>query len=265
MAKREYAGGMLARGLGLLVILGEYPHGSSASVVAHKAGLPVSTAYRLLTIMVAQGFVSLDAEQRRYFLGPRLFEVTRKEASIRRLSKCALPSMARVAELTGALTTLSVLEARGAVIVEQVQADARMRILHGVGAQLPLHAAALGKALLAFLPKEEREAIVDELELTPLRPNTIVSPEELRKELRRVRKRGYALGDEENEEGVRSIAVPIMDHKGKLLASISAAVPAFRSSLEDLQTFLPVLLGAAGEIRAQLSSTGPLKPSAVTK
>jgi DNA-binding IclR family transcriptional regulator len=105
---------------------------------------------------------------------------------------------------------------------------------------------------VAFAEDGERQRLVDELELEPLTEFSITDREAFRAEIDLVRRRGYAVMDEENELGMRAVAVPVFNAQGYAFASLAAAVPVFRLSLEDLVALVPVLQEAASELSARL-------------
>ncbi len=243
---------MLGKGLRLLMILGDHPEGAGASQLARDAGLPVSTAHRLLTGMVPLGFVAFDPERRRYSLGLRTFELGQRVASARRLSEVALPTMREVTRTIGETTLLAVLSGDEVLYVERAEGKHLARIWGSPGSRGAPHYTALGKSLVAFLPENEREELLARLRLERLTPRTITDPKELRAELSRTRERGYATNDEEHETGVRAVGVPLMDRRGRPAAALSVATLTFRYSMEELEGFVPLLRSAAREIEVQL-------------
>jgi DNA-binding IclR family transcriptional regulator len=113
------------------------------------------------------------------------------------------------------------------------------------------HYTSLGKCLVAFLPEEEWEEILSRLRLERLTPRTITDAEGLREELLLTRERGYATNDEEHEEGVRAVGVPVIGRRGRPTA-LSVATLTFRYSMEELEGFVPLLREAAREVEVQL-------------
>lgn len=244
--------GMLEKGLSLLSALGDYPEGVGVSELARDVGLPISTVHRLMATLVAQGFADFNSDHRRYFLGLKVFELSHRVSLVKRLSELSLPVMRKLVETTGEPSLMSVLHGDEMVYVERVEGWRRIQIRGSVGERGPLYCTSLGKMLLAFLPNEERETTIGRLKLERLAPNTIADPSELRRELAVTRKRGYAVADEEHEEGIRAVGVPVMSSRGLPAAAICIAAPAFRVSREKLEGFVPLLREAAQEIGLQL-------------
>lgn len=243
---------MLGKGLRLLVALGDHPEGAGVSQLASDAEVPVSTAHRLLAGMIPLGFVAVDQERRRYSLGLRAFELGQRVASVRRLSDVALPTMRRVSSATGEASLLAVLSGDDVLYLERAEGKHLAQIWGAPGVRGAPHYTSLGKCLLAFLPEEEREQILSRLELERLTPHTITDTGRLRGVLAETRERGYATNDEEHEEGVRAVGVPVIDRRGRPAAALSIATLTFRYSMEELEGFVPVLREAAREMELQL-------------
>jgi IclR family transcriptional regulator, acetate operon repressor len=256
MVEESNSGGMLAKGLTLLIALGHYPDGIALSDLARQVGMPVSTTHRLLATLLTFGFVHFDTEYKRYTLGLRLFELSHQVSLVRKLSDVALPILRRIVETTTETTLMSVLDGEEMMYVERLDSPQPVRVRGSIGGRGPLYCTAMGKSLLAFQPDDEREAIVHRLHLERMTPQTIVDRNELRRELALTHERHYSLADEEHEPGVRSIGVPILNVRGRAIAAICVAAPAFRVSLEELTHSVPLLHKAAQEIAVQLPRDG---------
>jgi DNA-binding IclR family transcriptional regulator len=252
MTEKKPAEGMLTKGLRLLIALGDRPDGAGVSELARDLELPVSSTHRLLTGMIPLGFVGFDPDRRQYHLGLRVFELGRRVASARRLSDVALPVMRRVTKATGEPTLLGVLAGEEFMYVERVEGQRLAQIRGSAGERGPLHTTALGKALMAFLPEDEQDALIGRLSLDEAGPRAITDSDRLREELASTRERGYAVNDEELEEGVCAVGVPVLDGRGRPAASIGVATLTFRTPLRDLEKSVPLLKAAAEEIAVQL-------------
>lgn len=244
--------GRLERGLTLLSALGDYPEGVRVSELAREAGLPVSTVHRLMGVLVAEGYASFDSDRHRYFLSLKIFELSHRVSLVHGLSELALPVMRRIVGTTGEPSLMSVLSKDEMVYLERIESWRRIQIRGSVGERGPLYCTSLGKSLLAFLPEENREEILGRISLEKLAPNTITNLSDLRTELELTRERGYAVADEEHEESIRAVGVPVMNSRPWPVASICVAAPAFRVSREQLEEFVPLLREGAREIGVQL-------------
>ncbi len=246
------AGGMLGKGLNLLTLLGNYPDGVALSDLAAEAGLPTSTAYRLLGAMVAHKFVTFDPATRCYQLGLKVFELGHQVSSVKSLVEIATPAMQRLADVTHELISLAVLEHHEMVILKRIEPKERLHIKAYVEGRFALHTTSLGKSLLAYMLENEREKVLQNLTLTRMTERTMTDLGALREELRRTRERGYGICDEENDVGIRAVGAPILNAQGRVQAALSVATLTFRRSLSDLEQFVPDVQAAAREVGVQL-------------
>lgn len=243
---------MVGKALGLLVLLGDEPRGASAAELSRRAELPFSTTYRLLGSLTRDGFVDYEPDGRRYHLGLRVFQLGQRVSNHHGFAGTALPILRRVTEKTGEATILSVRDGNHHLTVNKVDGPQTFRVTSDPGHLGALHTTSVGKALVAFAEDAERQRLVEELELEPLTEFSITDREAFRSEIEQVRRRGYAVMDEENELGMRAVAVPVFNAQGFAFASLATAVPVFRLSLEDLVALVPALQEAAAELSARL-------------
>jgi IclR family acetate operon transcriptional repressor len=213
--------------------------------IAARTGLRPSTAHRLLGTLVARGYAVRGAGGR-YRLGHRLTELAGAAGErTDRLRALARPHLANVQRDTGETANLSVLVAPDSVYIDQVDGNRAMRMLARIGAAVPAHASAAGKAMLAYAPPGS----VHE-PLAALTANTITSLASLERELEDVRARGYAVDDEEHEPGVGCVAAPVLDNRRAALAALSVSAP-----IQRIRSGGPARLGALlAEQAAALSS-----------
>ena len=243
---------MVGKALGLLVLLGDEPRGASAAEISRKAELPFSTTYRLLGSLTRDGFVDYEPEGRRYHLGLRIFQLGQRVSNHHGFAGAALPVLRRVTEQTGEATILSVRDGHHHLTVNKVDGPKTFRVTSDPGHLGALHTTSVGKALVAFADDSEREKLVEELELEPLTEFSITDRDTFRAEIEQVRSRGYAVMDQENELGMRAVAVPVFNSQGHAFASLATAVPVFRLSVEELVAHVPLLQEAAAELSARL-------------
>jgi len=243
---------MVGKALGLLVLLGDEPRGASAAEISRRAQLPFSTTYRLLGSLTRDGFVDYEAEGRRYHLGLRIFQLGQRVSNHHGFAGTAMPVLRRVTEQTGEATILSVRDGHHHLTVNKVDGPQMFRVTSDPGHLGSLSTTAVGKALVAFAEDSEREKLLAELPLEPLTPKSITDREVFRAEIELIRRRGFAVMDEENEAGMRAVAVPLFNDQGHAFASLATAVPVFRLSLEDLEAHVPLLQEAAAELAARL-------------
>src|SRR5580765_1901749 len=249
--KHTYDITALQRGLRLLHLFSESPHGLTAKEVAASTRLPVSTVHRFLANLVTAGFLNRDGEGT-HSLGIACFSIGQaavRQLDIRRLS---LPYLRELNQQTRETIHLTVRHWLSAVYVEKLDSPEPLRIHSRIGAAVPLHCTAVGKVMLAYMPADEQNHVLSQLELKRLTPNTAGSLQELRAELFRVRKNGYASDLEEHELHIRCVAAPIWDHTGSVQSSLSITAPAFRMPVTRLRQLAPMIQGVGLKISAEL-------------
>lgn len=245
---------MLSRGLRLLTVLAGNPSGLGVSAAARAAGLPVSSAHRLLGRLAAERFVAYDEDTRRYALGVRVLDFSRGfQRSPAGYSAAAGP-MRRLAARTGLPAIAGILDGGEVLLVLSVQGSQHLQLRSAEGTRNPWHATSLGRALASALPGREAEELLGK-PLPAVTARTVTDPEALREELARVRARGWAEVEEENEVGVRSIAAPVPLAEGssrpRLAVSLGATV--VLTQKEELHGHVPALRDCAEEIAALMA------------
>jgi DNA-binding IclR family transcriptional regulator len=198
------------------------------SDVSRALGLKKATTHRLLASLLRRGIVAQDRETRRYRLGMKLWELGQLAISQVDWVERVKPYLQGLTDSSGETTHLAVLSDGQALYVEKVESSRSLRMPSQVGRRLPVHCTGVGKALVAFLPEEVLEGLLTRRGLAGMTPNTITDMDALQRELARVRERGYAVDNEEIEEGLRCIAAPVRDHTGHVVAAVSIAGPSSR-------------------------------------
>lgn len=258
--KRTYDITALQRGLRLLHLFSEHSRGLTAKQVAGLSRLPVSTVHRFLTNLVTAGFLSCDGEGT-YHLGIACFAIGQaavQQLDIRRLS---LPYLRELNHQTRETIHLTVRHGLSAVYVEKLDSPEPLRIHSRIGAAVPLYCTAVGKVMLAYMPIEEQERVLPELGVKRLTPNTVGNLQELKTELYRVRKNGYACDMEEHEMHIRCVAAPIWDHMGSVQSSLSITAPVVRMPVTRLRQLAPMIQSAGLQISRELGYQPPISES----
>lgn len=244
----------LERGLAVLRSFDAEHRELRLSEVAARTGLTRAAARRFLLTLVELGYVAV--EEGRFSLRPRVLSLGYAYLSGLSFAEVARPRVARlVAELEES-SSISVLDDTEVVYVVRMPTRRIMTITLAVGTRLPAYATSMGRVLLAALPAAERERRLERIELRRLTPRTVRSRAALRRELGLVAEQGYALVDQELEQGLRSVAVPLRDGEGGV-AALNVSAHASRASMEDLrERFLPSLLASAAAIEAEAREGG---------
>ncbi len=249
--KRSYNITALQRGLCLLRLFSEAPRGLTAKRVAILSKLPVSTVHRFLVNLERTGFLACGGDGI-YRLGIACFAIGQSALSQLDIRRVSLPHLEELNHRTRETIHLTVRHGLSAVYVEKLDSSEPLRTYSRIGAAVPLYCTAVGKVMLAYLPGQEQESVLRQLELKRLTANTVGSLQELQTELYRVRKNGYACDMEEHELHIRCIAAPIWDHRGEVHASLSVTAPVLRMSVHRLRQLAPLVQEAGLRISFQL-------------
>ncbi|HEY9523869.1 MAG TPA: IclR family transcriptional regulator C-terminal domain-containing protein [Thermopolyspora sp.] len=247
----------LARGLSVIKAFAEATPELTLSEVARITGLTRAAARRFLITLVDLGYVRTDG--RLFSLSPRVLELGYAYLSGLSLPEVALPHLERLAAEVHESVSVSVLDAEDIVYVARVPTTRIMRVTIAIGTRFPAHCTSMGRVLLAGLSPADLDAYFAKASLSRHTSHTITSPTVLRAEVDRVRAQGWAIVDQELEEGLRSIAVPIRNNAGRVIAAANVSSHISRTSVDSARrVLLPPLLATAARIEADLHavSTG---------
>ena len=244
----------LERGLAVIRAFDAEHRELALSEVARLTGLTRAAARRFLLTLVKLGYVNLS--QGRFSLRPRVLELGYAYLSSLTLPEVALPHMEQLVAKVNESCSISVLDDIDVVYVARVPTRRIMSITLAVGTRLPAFVTSMGRVLLAGLPDEELEERLARIEVTPLTSRTVADKDELRTILAGVRRQGYAATDQELEEGLRSLAVPLRSSSGAVTAALNLSVHASRASMAALRReFLPLARRTAAAIEEDLRGT----------
>ncbi|MCX7856909.1 MAG: IclR family transcriptional regulator [Deltaproteobacteria bacterium] len=225
----------------ILETIGISTRGARVSDIASKTGLPKATVHRLLSTLLKIGYVRQDQETKVYYLGLKLLELGTLAASQINLRKISEPLLRDLANRTKETVHMVVYEQGEVVYIEKIESEqglGGLKMASRVGARNPAHSCAVGKVLLSFMSEEELTEFVKTKGLPKRTDNTITDETEFLNHINKVRELGYAIDDEENEQGIRCVAAPILDGKGKAVAAISISGPSFRVTRELIDSKL---------------------------
>ncbi|TMR41580.1 IclR family transcriptional regulator [Actinomadura geliboluensis] len=240
----------MERAFDLLEHLADAGGEMALSELTEVSGLPMPTIYRLMRTLVNKGYVRQEPSKR-YALGPRLIRLG--EGASRLLGTWARPVLARLVDEIGETANMAVLEGDEAVYVAQVPSKHSMRMFTEVGRRVQPHCTGVGKALLSQLSDQRVREILARTGMDAHTPKTFTDPDALLAELDRIREQGYALDDEEQEIGVRCVAVPLPGTP--TLTAISVSGPSGRMTSEAVPGVVPIMRDAAERFAKELSPT----------
>lgn len=238
----------LARGLKLLGLLGSAADDLGVTELAAEMGIDKSSVSRLVQTLASYGFAEQDPVSRRYRLGPEVVRLSRTLLTRMPLRDEAKPFLRELVDRTGECAHVAILAQQQALYVDQVEPTSSLRVSTGVGSLAPLHCTALGKSLLAFDPSASLPP-----ELPAYTHNTITDREALSAHLTETRRRGFAVDDEEFEPGVRCLAAPIYDYRGKIVGAIGVSGPATRMNAERMEEYAAVVVAIGRTLSDRMS------------
>ncbi len=234
----------------------------AAAEIARQLRLHKSTVHRLLVVLEHYRLIKKGPDGT-YRLGTGLIELGERASSRLELSERAEPFLRELANQTGEGAHVTVLSGTEMLSIAHVEGRWSLQSLTRTGLRTLIHCTAAGKAVLAFLAADASDDLIARLSLTRLTRHTIVKPSALKLELVRVRQTGYAVDDEEFEEGLRCVGAPIFDHRGRPIASISMAAPVFRLRKERIPHVARLVVAAARGLSIDVGYQAPtdLKPT----
>jgi IclR family pca regulon transcriptional regulator len=243
----------LARGLAVIQAFSTQKRQLTISQISTKTGFSRAAVRRCLYTLIKLGFAGSD-DSHNFFLQPRVLALGHSYISSMPLAASAQPVLDHVSQLLHESCSIATLEGLDIIYVARANVTRIMSIDLGVGSRLPAFCTSMGRVLLANLPPAELESFFERVQLTRRTSKTIVTVEKLRQALRLVARNGYSLVDQELEIGLRSMAVPIENPSGKVVAALNVGAHAQRLSIQELQNkFLPQLRATARELSMLLN------------
>lgn len=231
--------------------------GLSLSEIAETAALPASTVYRMLTTLQAHGMVEFDADDQLWSVGVEAYRTGSAFLRRRKLADRARPFMQQLVDEIGETANLGVVEDDFVVFVGQVETHQAIRAFFRPGSRSPFHASGIGKAILAFLHGDRVAAVARRAGLEAFTPKTLSTLPALGEDLALVRRRGWALDDEERHPGMRCVAAPIFNEFGEPVAGISISGPTVRVTVERLAEIGPAVAAVAHAITGEIGGVPP--------
>lgn len=243
---------VLDRALAILETLSQDGPDLSLTGISESLGLHKSTAHRLIMVLERHKLVEKNSQTGKYRLGLQLFEFGTRAVSQLDLRERARPFLERAVLETGETVHLCIYDDGEVVYLDKVEPARSVRLASSVGRRNPAHCTAVGKAIMACLPEHQVEIAVQKHGLRLLTRKTISTMMELKAELAKVRELGYAVDNEENEEGVRCVGAVVRDFSGDPVAAISASGPTFRVGPDKVPLLAKSILGASEALSRDL-------------
>lgn len=226
------------------------------TTLSKRLGVAKSTVYRLASTLVAEGMLEQNRENDKYRLGLALFGLGALVRQRMNVSTEARPHIFALREATNETVHLAVPEGAQIIYVYDLESTQAIRQRANLGERKPAFCSAEGRAILAFSSPEQVEAVIA-AGLVARTSRTDVNPRNLRRALEQARAQGYAMEDEQSEMGMRSLAAPIRDSEGRVVAAVGIAGPMQRMSDEAMARFAPLVVDTANVISARLGFRSP--------
>ncbi|MDQ0155405.1 IclR family transcriptional regulator [Robertmurraya andreesenii] len=253
---RENTVKSVGRALDIIAMVSSKKGGLGVTEIANQIDINKSSVYRILSTLVQYGYVEQDVETGRYKLGYKFLEISSRLLESIDLRTEAKPFLLELERDTNEVIHLVVYDQGEVVYIEKLEGNETLRMHSKVGKRAPMHCTSVGKAILAHLPLNIVLDIIDRKGLPMHTDKTITDKDEFLQELVKVKQLGYALDLEENETGITCIAVPIFDHLGKVVASVSISGPTMRMTDERLERLKEKMMTAGRMISARLGYVG---------
>ncbi|MBT2658164.1 IclR family transcriptional regulator [Bacillus sp. ISL-18] len=218
-------------------------------------GLNKSTVSRTMTTLASEGFVFKDPETKKYRLGLSILSLSGIVSSQMDIYRESQPVLNRLVENIGETAHISVLDQLDVIYLQKVECNHPVRFLTHIGKRNPPYCTSSGKVLLAHSPEEVANQVIAK-GLKKFTKNTLTNPQKLRTYLKQVKENGYASSTEEILEGVTSIAAPIFDYRGKVIAALSVVGPTQRIQQHKIQGLAKKVMSAAKEVSQRMGYRG---------
>jgi PcaR/PcaU/PobR family beta-ketoadipate pathway transcriptional regulator len=237
----------VARALSILELFGERRPTLTTTEIAGLTGLNRATAYRFCQTLLNLGYLE-ETAPRRFRPGLKAVSLAQAALSSRELPDLALPYLRELRERTGETVNLALRDGAEVVYVSRLLSNNLLALRLFVGSRLPAYASSLGRAMLAYLPEDEVEALLSRQELKAYTEHTLVDPRRLMAELRRIRSRGYAINDQELVLGILGIAAPVFGISGRPVAAVNLSIARQPDQKEIDESLAPQVMETARAI-----------------
>lgn len=239
----------------ILELLSKSESPMSLSEIVRETGISKSTVYRLLQTLYTRHYIEKDSNNN-YQLGFKIVELVSNHINGLELQTEAKPIMASLGEKVPLTVHLGILEEEKVIYLEKFEQQPSTRVYSEVGRRSPAQCSSMGKCILANLKEEQIDYIVGKLEFQQYTQNTILDEQQFRKYLRKVKKQGWAMDDQEYMIGHRCIAAPVFNYKGETIASLSVSGSDYQLSDESINCVIEKVVEAAHELSKRLGYVG---------
>ncbi len=241
----------LERGLAVLSVFATEPRLLGIADLARILGMNASTVHRYVRTLTELGYLQQDASSRRYRLGFKVADLGLAMINSLDATDVARPHLRALAAHWDLTVNMAILDGPDIVYVERIVGRRSMDLHLQVGSRQPAHCTAMGKVLLAFIDDATLENVIERIDFTPRGRRSISDPQALYTELRRIRERGYGVNNEELAPGLRSVAAPVRNARGFVVAAVNIHASPYKIS-EIVELLAPVIVETADAITREL-------------
>jgi len=247
-----YRSQVLDRTFQILDILADGGEGQGVTELSERLRLHKSTTHRLIMVLESSRYVERDNTTGKYRLGSRIIELGLSALSRLDVYEVARPHLRNLVAESGETAHIGVLRDGEVISIVNVESTQALRTPSTIGTRHPAHCSSLGKVILAFSPAEEVEAFLNGRTFEGYTRNTITSHALFRREIESIRRTGYAIDDEEREEGLRCLGAPVRNSTGEVIAAVSIAGPVFRLTRDRIEALAGSVMRTALTISTAL-------------
>jgi IclR family transcriptional regulator, KDG regulon repressor len=223
------------RTLDIIETLSEYKTGVGVTTLSKELKLHKSTVHRLLTTLMLRKYVEQDTETSKYRLGMKLFELGNAVLSKLDIRQHAMPYLRQLWRSTGETIQLAIVDQYKVLYVDVLESLEKVGVKSNIGERVPLHCSAPGKVWLSNLPEDRLGEVLKFVKFEPFTPETIDNPEKLKEQVAKARIDGYAVDNQEYCPDLVSVAAPVKNYRGRVIACISITAPALRANDEKIK------------------------------
>ena len=243
----------LERGLSVLSLFSNDTSELTLTEISRSADINMTTSLRIASTLEGAGYLRRDPETKRYRPSLKVLQLGFSALHSMDIRQSARPYLERLSKETGETVSLAVLDGLEIVYVDRIRNRQIVGVVLGMGSRLPAHCTSMGKAMLAYLPEDQLKARLNGAVLAACTGNTIVEIDSLAADLAKVRRRGYAINNQELAVGLRAVAAPIWGEHGQVVAAINVSGSTETVSRSRLkQEFVPLLSTTSAEISQSL-------------
>jgi IclR family transcriptional regulator, pca regulon regulatory protein len=228
----------LAKGMRVLSFIADSKTPAGITQLSKHLGLSIGATQRMTFTLTELGYLRKATNGQGFILGPKAWALGLSIVSAIDLKEIAHPHLKDLSDKVGEIASLGILEGTEMIYLDRIKTNHILNLNLNIGTRLPAYSTSLGKAMVAFLPEPELAEFLNKVDMKPLTRNTITDQNRFREDLRLIRKRGFSINNGETDKGIRSVAAPVKDKSGRVVASVNISVPSIRVTLEDLQNRL---------------------------